>query len=880
MQSTFNENNEPGMDAPKMETQPIEADPGQPSNFSTDSTSPVGISDPAKPKGPGRIRRFFAALYPYAHYGLPVLAAILALVNTHILIGPQLNRSGDNDYHLLNEFALLNGILGGDNPFGPLAMEFGQPVLRFYQALFYLFNVGMHLVTSINLRTLHNVTIIICFAGSPFAYMYFLRKLGLPRFAASIGAFFSMISIAAFGNSFEAYHQAGIVTQSMGGLFFPWFMGHFVGMLRGENRASSTALLFAIAFASHAIMAVFAVFGGALYFVCASRQITMAGLRKLAVFGVLGGCLVAFWALPFIEHTEKMRPVPDSIIRTGVHWFTSVSKNEMTMVLFTGRLLDDPPRLGDKRDENDKLMDNISIIHATKTRPPVVTILTGLGLLVALFRIRRGPQRFLIAGFLFSMMLFAGPDDFPWLKYLPFMKNIQTFRCTYLVEFFAFGLIGAGIETILHKWISFALRRGKKAKIANLVGWIVVAVASTAAVGTEIVLLGNVHLRTRDTKDMDENIAALSTLPANGRPYRVMPKFEGRYKLRQAWFAVNGIIPYCTHWKGTGPTAAFNLCSQLGSPTAKSDLNALVGARYFSGTEDQLKSYIAAKDSDGAPIMERLANGKGLNGKPADWHFLLDTGRDHFLRPLVGEPLPVVVTHSQWMWMAKGWGNRYANNLWEEETPIPMRVMSGSLKESGLLEHARAVVYLDHTNLIRDLDALKSFSENGGVVITPIDISGVVTMSPTVKPKKLFWDLLPNKKSGAKIQAKDHREEMDPGFEIADVTELTDNNRLSVQRFAFDVDALRPVTTILATEAVPGWTATLDDKPMPVFAAGPDLVGVEIPEGAHRLVFTWQMTRMHKLTLIVSLVALALVLGILGLAGYRAVRRIYHPIGR
>jgi hypothetical protein len=878
MQSTFNDNALTGTLDPKTSEQPLGSKQAATSGETPVGETPMGdypSSNIPKPSKRDRIRRFFAVLYPYAHYGLPILAAILTLVNTHILIGPQLNRSGDNDYHLLNEFALLNGILGGDNPFGPLAMEFGQPVLRFYQALFYLFNVGVHLVTSLNLRTAHNLTIIICFASSPFAYMYFLRKLGLPRFAASIGAMVSMISIDAFGNSFEAYHQAGIVTQSMGGLFFPWFMGHFVGMLRGENRASSTALLFAIAFASHAAMSVFAAFGAGLYFLAASRQITLAGLRKLAVFGLLGGCLVSFWVFPFIEHTDKMRPVPDSIIRTGVRWFTSVSKDELTMVLFTGRLLDDPPRLGDKRDENDKLMDDISIIHAVKTRPPVVTILTGLGFIIALFGIRRPPQRFLIAGFLFSLMLFAGPDDFPWLKYLPFMKNIQTFRCTYLVEFFAFGLIGLGVETILRKWISFALRRGRKAKIAHLVGWIAVAVASTAAVGTEIVLLGGVHVRIRETNDMDENIDALSTMPVNGRPYRVMPKFEGRYKLRQAWYSVNGIIPYCTHWKGTGPTAAFNLCSQLGTPTTKSDLNALVGARYFSGTEDQVKSFMAAKDSDGAPIMERLPNGKSRTGKPTDWHYLLDTGRDHFLRPLVGEPLPAVVSHSQWMWLAKAWAGRYSNNLWEEETPIPMRVMSGDLKAGGLLDRARAVLYLDHTNLKKDFDALKAFSENGGMVISPVEISGIVTHAPTLKPKKSFWDLLPNKKANPKVQVKDHREEMDPGFEIADVTELSDNNRLSVQRFAFDVDALRPTTTILPTEAVPGWTATLDDKPMPLFAAGPDLVGVVIPEGAHRLVFTWLMPKIHKLALIVSLSTLALVIGILGLAGYRAIRRVY-----
>ncbi len=833
----------------------------------------IRLETDSKPSKFKRIGRFFVALYPFAHYALPILAAALTLANTHILLGPVLNRSGDNDYHLLNQFALLNGILGGDNPLGPTAMEFGQPVLRFYQALFYLFNVGMHLLTSINLLTMHNITIVVCFAASPFAYMYCLQKLGLPRFAASIGAFFSMISIAAFGNSFEAYHQAGIVTQSMGGLFFPWFMGHFIGMLRGENRASSTALLFALAFVSHAIMSVFAVFGGALYFVSAFRRINSQGLRKLVSFGILGVCLVSFWALPFIEHTEKMRSVPDSIIRGGVHWFTSVSKDELAMVLFSGRLLDDPPRLGDARDANDKLMDKISIIHAVKSRPPVLTILTGLGMIIAIFGIKRAPHRFLISGFLFSLMLFAGPDDYHWLKYLPFMKNIQTFRCVYLVEFFAFGIIGIGIETILRRWIIATLKCKKKAKIINLSAWIAVAAASVIAVGTEIVLLGNVHLVIRNTAQLDENVDALGALENKGRPYRIMPKFEGRYKLRQAWFAVHGFIPYCTHWKGTGPTSAFNLCSQLGSPTAKGELNALAGARYFSGTEDQLKSYLSARDSDGSLMMERLSNGDDRNGKNTDWHYLLDTGRDNFLRPLVGEPLPIVATHSQWMWASKGWTGRYSNNLWEKETPILMRVFAGELKESGLLDHTRSIIYLDHSKLDRDLEALQDFAKSGGMVISPVEIEGIDTISPTTKQKQIIWDIFPNEKVIPKIQAKDRREEIDPGFDIVYVDALVDNNRYSVQRYAYDVDVLRPAVAILPMQAVPGWTATLNDIPTYVFAAGPDMVGVFLPEGAHRLVFTWKLPALGLITLITSLVALAFVLIILGRAAVVAWRR-------
>jgi hypothetical protein len=97
-----------------------------------------------------RFKAFVAVVYPCLPYLFPLAAAVLTLVNTHILLGPELNRSGDNEYHILNEFAILRGILGGDNPLGPVAMEFGQPVARFYQALFYLWNVAMALITGLS----------------------------------------------------------------------------------------------------------------------------------------------------------------------------------------------------------------------------------------------------------------------------------------------------------------------------------------------------------------------------------------------------------------------------------------------------------------------------------------------------------------------------------------------------------------------------------------------------------------------------------------------------------------------------------------------------------------------------------------------------------
>ncbi|MCP4603279.1 MAG: hypothetical protein GY847_22650 [Proteobacteria bacterium] len=805
--------------------------------------------------------RLWWGLKDHGHFILPSAAAILTLVSTHILLGPVLNRSGDNMYHLLNEFAILHGILAGDNPLGPIGMEFGQPLLRFYQALFYLYNIGVHLITGLSLKFLHNLTIVVCFALSPFSYMYCLRKLGLNRWAAAIGSFFSMISIAAFGNSFEAYHQAGIVTQSMGGLFFPWFMGHFIGMLRGENRASSTAVLFALAFLSHAIMSVFAVFAGALYFAVAPIRLRPV-LKKLTAFCVLGTCLVSFWALPFIAHTYQMRPIPDSIVRGGgVHWFTSVSKDELAMVLFTGRLLDDPPRKGDARNENDKFMDKISIIGTLKPRPPAVSILTALGVVVALFGFRRTSRRFLLAGFFFSLMLFAGPDDFRWLKYLPFIKQIQTFRCTYLIEFFAFGLVGIGVWTLFKALGIYAWRRRPFLKYPFVTTWILLALTGACLCGAEIVLLGQRHLVVRNPSNLDAMADAMSTLPNRGYPFRVTPVYKGRYKIRQGWFSVYGYQPYCTHWKGIGPTAALYLCRSLGSSSKNNDLHALAGIRFFSSKKDKAKKIIEAKDKERDRLFERLPNSPDRHGKSNSWHYLLDTGRDHFLRPLVGKPLPVICTHSQWIWLTKAWAGQYRRWLWEESTPIPMRVRSGGLEASGLKEQTAAVVYLDHTELKADLPILKQLTAQGGIVISPVQIPGIATVVPT--PKQKLWDLLPDamqRPPKAKPE-RDHREEQDPGFEKVWVSRIESRYR-SFQNFAFDVDVLEPTVAVLPMEAAPGWKATLNSQVLPAFSTGPDLVGVLLPKGAHRLAFKWEMPLWHQGTVWVLFIAIAIVLGI------------------
>jgi hypothetical protein len=834
----------------------------------------MSTSDRQESKPPGRLRRAArwtaGLLMAHGHHLLPAAAAIITLSSTYLILGPVLNRSGDNMYHLLNEWALVHAFAVGDDPFGPLGLEFGQPILRFYQCLFYLVNALLHGLTTLDIRFLHNLTIVVCFALSPFSYAYFLRKLGLNRWAAGLGGMLSMISIAAFGNSFEAYHQAGIVTQSIGGLFFPWFMGAFIGMLRGENSPVTPAFLFAVAFLSHAIMSVFTVFAGALYFLVAD-----VGLRRnwkrLGTFSLIGAALVAFWVLPFVAHTREMRPVPDSIIRgRGVVWFTSASRSELAMILSTGRLLDDGKALGDDRVPEDRFIDRINIIGTLKPRPSVLTALTALGCLLALPLLRRNSVRYLLAGLAFSLMLFAGPDDFGFLRYLPFIEHIQTFRCTYLVEFFAFGLAAFGSEAVLRFLLGYARTRRAFLRRPLTAAWILLAGLGLSWVGAEIYALGQKHLVVRSPRRLNEMVDAMAPLPDRGYPYRVDVQFKGRHKLRHGWLRFYGYQPKCTHWKGTGPSSAYHLCRTLGSATRNPNLYALAGIRWISGQEDEVERLVEHTDDDGDPLLDRWPNGKDRRGRDNDWHYLLDTGRDHFLRPLVGKPLPVVCTHKQWIWINRSWTHRYRGKLWAEETPIAMRVPAGELGESGLLDSAPTVFYFDASRLEEDREALETYEAEGGKVVASTELEGI---EATVLEQEPIWKALPAemRRLRSNRPSELEREELDPGLAVTRIERSQPLGR-SHQYFEFWVDALEPVVAVLPAERVPGWRAELDGEPLPVFSTGPDLCGVLLPAGAHRLVFHWEMPAWQRAMQLVSLGGLVFVLGVWGMGAARRLR--------
>jgi hypothetical protein len=364
-------------------------------------------------------------------------------------------------------------------------------------------------------------------------------------------------------------------------------------------------------------------------------------------------------------------------------------------------------------------------------------------------------------------------------------------------------------------------------------------------------------VRTHEQTRLDAWLDANSSLPNRGYPFRVLSM--ERWNSYRAWLVAGGFRSPCSHWGAIAPTTSLYLCHQTRDRPRQVGMHALAGIRYASGNEQGVAKYLAATEREGQPLYRQLPLGRDRHGRPSRGRYILDTGEERFLRPVAGWPLPVVCDDRQWLWLVDGWMARYRRQVDRRRTPIPMRVRQGELGASGLLDRTLAVLYLERSGAAADRDALRSFAEGGGTVIAPLDIDGIDERRAT--PERLIWSFLP-------------RVGRLPASAEVEITRYDDPRRSS-QRYNFDVDALEPTVAVLPTAAVPGWIARIDGSRAPAFAAGPDMLGVWLPAGAHRVEFEWQMPGWHAAALAASLIALvaALAAWLAGLAARLTLRR-------
>ncbi|WP_435010183.1 YfhO family protein [Tundrisphaera lichenicola] len=83
------------------------------------------------------------------------------------------------------------------------------------------------------------------------------------------------------------------------------------------------------------------------------------------------------------------------------------------------------------------------------------------------------------------------------------------------------------------------------------------------------------------------------------------------------------------------------------------------------------------------------------------------------------------------------------------------------------------------------------------------------------------------------------------------------------QRVVIEAKLAQPGLVILADVYYPGWTLTIDDKPSPILRANRAMRGAAVPEGTHRLVYTYY-PKSFRIGGLVSLGGIAALVGFLG----------------
>ena len=125
------------------------------------------------------------------------LGLVVVVVTTLPLWGLTMNRAGDDLYHLANEAQVALAFRQGRNPFGPLDIMFGSPMLKFYQPLFYLITGSLNAFLGIPLVLLHNGLTVLAFALSPLALRWCYMQFGLSSLASGLSALLTLASVAA-----------------------------------------------------------------------------------------------------------------------------------------------------------------------------------------------------------------------------------------------------------------------------------------------------------------------------------------------------------------------------------------------------------------------------------------------------------------------------------------------------------------------------------------------------------------------------------------------------------------------------------------------------------------------------------------------------------
>lgn len=367
-------------------------------------------------------------------------AVIFCFFVTYRIIGSKFINSGDSFWHYSNEIHILRSIEAGRGIFDCLHKGLWIPLANFYQPLFYLAVVFMYRIFSgsVSIYFFHNLLVCLLFSIYPLSVYYLARSFKFDIFKAGMISLFSVFPISGWGHTIDAYFSIGLHTQLIGAVLFPVVLGTAQRLSR-PGKAKNKVFVFAVTIAGllmgHAVFGILCLYSlilyGLFFLFWRGWNSFFNLIGKFLAGALLGGLIIAFWLIPFVDFNSRFKFIPESE-RSFSRLAVSVTPKIFINTFLKGEFLDNTspqsPLFGGGEEGlrwpvNDKYR-----------RFAVFTIFTLCGLALFLLKKRKFRELFFVLFFFFAAFLFMGKDDLPFLRYLPYSRDFQPIRAVFIFE--------------------------------------------------------------------------------------------------------------------------------------------------------------------------------------------------------------------------------------------------------------------------------------------------------------------------------------------------------------------------------------------------------------------------------------------------------------
>jgi hypothetical protein len=378
--------------------------------------------------------------------GLMGLVFLVPIVFNALTLAPQLQPSpsiNDSAWHLAFVQSASRALAMGDNPFDFWApeLECGFPQFFYYQHLPHLAVVALARMTlnRVGLVTLFNLVRYLLLVGFPLTVYWSMRAMEFSVIASGAGAAFSSLISTnnAKGFDYNSYlwYGYGLYTQlwAMHLLFIATACLQRL-LVRGSNFVP-TVVPWSLLVLSHLFYSYMAALSAVVLLLVnvSSRTATgtawvarvKTGIKRVGAVAVMVALITSYFWLPFLLRTDYMRRVPIPNVLPTARLIRAVS----TVTALRGSLLD-YDRLG------------------------CLTLLTGLGIVAAILKLRFLTARVALALFAFWTALYFILQGRQWLiGWLPLSEMMVPLRFIGPAHLSAILLIGLAGEWI---WSWFA----------------------------------------------------------------------------------------------------------------------------------------------------------------------------------------------------------------------------------------------------------------------------------------------------------------------------------------------------------------------------------------------------------------------------------------